>query len=167
MENSLKKTALRMIPYGLYVLTAQAGEDKTAAAAVSWVTQASFEPPLVVVCVRVASFTHQVIQESGAFALNILGKEQGQLASTFFKPVVHEGNQLSGTVYRSGTTGSPILEGCPAYLECTLVGSLLEGDHTVFLGEVVDAGVQTEMVGRPDDHILWVKDLGEKIFYGG
>lgn len=167
MENSEKKTALRMIPYGMYVLTAQSGEDKIAAAAVSWVTQASFEPPLVVVCVRMTSFIHQVVREAGVFTLNILGKEQGELATTFFKPTSREGDKISGAVYRSGTNGAPIFEVCPAYLECEVVGTLMEGDHTIFVGKVVDAGVRIEMEGRPDEHILLVQDLGEKIFYGG
>jgi flavin reductase (DIM6/NTAB) family NADH-FMN oxidoreductase RutF len=49
MDANTKKTALRMIPYGLYVLTAKGQDDAVAAATVNWVTQASFAPPLVVV----------------------------------------------------------------------------------------------------------------------
>ena len=46
MDADQKKTALRMIPYGLYVLTAQDKNGARTAATVNWVTQASFEPPL-------------------------------------------------------------------------------------------------------------------------
>ena len=42
-----------------------------------------------------------------------------------------------------------------------------EGDHSIFLGEVVDAGVKQEPEGRADDAILLLKDLGEKTYYGG
>ncbi len=42
-----------------------------------------------------------------------------------------------------------------------------KGDHTVFVAEVVDAGLSQAPAGRPDDAILWLKDLGERIFYGG
>ena len=132
MDPNAKKTALRMIPYGLYVLTAARG-DKVAAATVNWVTQASFEPPLVAVGVKTDSHAHALIKETRAFALNVLGKGQG----------------------------------APAYVECRLVGTVEKGDHSVFVGEVVDAGVSKEPAGRADDATLWLKELGDKVFYGG
>ena len=46
MDDNDKKTALRMIPYGIYVLTAEAPDGTVAAATVNWVTQTSFNPPL-------------------------------------------------------------------------------------------------------------------------
>ena len=48
MNQDAKKTALRMIPYGIYVLTADDGKGNIAAATVNWVTQTAFAPPLVV-----------------------------------------------------------------------------------------------------------------------
>jgi len=41
------------------------------------------------------------------------------------------------------------------------------GDHSLFVGEVVDAGTRGEPAGRPDDQTLTLRDLGEKTFYGG
>ena len=55
----------------------------------------------------------------------------------------------------------------PAFVECKLVDTVERGDHSIFVGEVVDAGVAQEISGRPDDATLWLKDLGEKTFYGG
>ncbi len=92
MDANAKKTALRMIPYGLFVLTGQAKDGRVAAATVNWVTQASFEPPLVVVAVKADSHAHGIIKESKAFALNILGKNHKDVAYTFFKPLEREGN---------------------------------------------------------------------------
>ena len=74
MDANTKKTALRMIPYGLYVLTAKGKDDAVAAATVNWVTQVSFAPPLVAVGVKADSQAHALIKESRAFALNVLGK---------------------------------------------------------------------------------------------
>jgi flavin reductase (DIM6/NTAB) family NADH-FMN oxidoreductase RutF len=74
---------------------------------------------------------------------------------------------LSGEPYHVGSAGTPILEDAPAYLECRLVEMLSKGDHSLFLGEVVEAGLQQEIKGRPDEATLWLKDLGERIFYGG
>lgn len=167
MDPAAKKTALRMIPYGLYVLTAEGSDGTVAAAAVNWVTQGSFEPPLVVVGVKADSTAHAVIKESKTFALNVLGKGQQGLAFTFFKPTTVEGGKISGEPFRRGTTGAPILTNTPAFVDCKLVDSVERGDHTIMIGEVVDAGVSKPPDGRPDDATLWLKDLGEKTFYGG
>lgn len=166
MDPNAKKTALRMIPYGLYVLTGRSG-DKLAAATVNWVTQVSFAPPLVVVGVKADSHAHEIIKESKAFALNVLGKGQQQVAFAFFKPAEVAGGKISGESYRDGVTGSPILASTPAYVECKLIDTVERGDHSVFVGEVVDASVALQPEGRPDDATLWLKDLGEKTFYGG
>jgi flavin reductase (DIM6/NTAB) family NADH-FMN oxidoreductase RutF len=155
-----------MIPYGLFVLTAE-GKSGVSAATVNWVTQASFAPPLVAVGVKTDSHAHGLIKETKAFALNILGKGQGPMAFTFFKPAEKQGNTLSGEPYRAGSTGAPILTNCPAYVECKLVETVEKGDHSIFVGEVVDAGVAKEPSGRADDATLWLKELGDKVFYGG
>jgi len=166
MDANDKKTALRMIPYGLYVLTAESPAG-TSAATVNWVTQVSFAPPLVAVGVKADSGAHPIIKESGSFALNVLGKGQQALAFTFFKPAVREGQTVSGEPFRSGTTGAPILERAPAFVECRLVESVERGDHSIFVGEVIEAGLAKAPEGRADDATLWLKDLGPNIFYGG
>ena len=63
MDPNVKKTTLRMIPYGLYVLTAaDKSGSRVAAATVNWVTQVAFEPPLVVVGVKTDSHAHPLIR---------------------------------------------------------------------------------------------------------
>ena len=167
MDANAKKTALRMIPYGLYVLMAETRDGRVAAATVNWVTQASFEPPLVAVGVKVGSSPHSVIPETKSFALSILGKGQGNVAYTFFKPAQREGDRIGGELVRGGRTGSPILVGAPAAVECELVATVEQGDHAIFVGKVVEASVASEPTGRADDATLWLKDLGEKVYYGG
>ena len=167
MDNDAKKTALRMIPYGLYVLTAEDGEGNVAAATVNWATQTAFEPPLVAVGVKVESGAHALIKSTGAFALNVLGKGQQGQAYAFFKPVERDGDTLGGEPCHTGETGAPILDNAPAFIECKLVDTVEKGDHSLFVGEVVNAGVTKQPEGRADDATLWLKDLGEKVFYGG
>jgi flavin reductase (DIM6/NTAB) family NADH-FMN oxidoreductase RutF len=167
MDADQKKTALRMIPYGLYVLTAQDKSGARTAATVNWVTQTSFEPPLVVVGVKGDSHAKTVIGASGSFALNILGKGQEGIAYAFFKSVESDAQQIGGQPYRTGSTGAPILEATPAYVECRVVETIDRGDHAIVVGEVVEAGVTQQPEGRPDDAILWMKDLGPRVFYGG
>jgi flavin reductase (DIM6/NTAB) family NADH-FMN oxidoreductase RutF len=167
MDTDAKKTALRMIPYGLYILTAQGKDGRVAASTVNWVTQSAFNPPLVVVGVKADSGAHSVIKESKAFALNVLGKDHKDLAFTFFKSLEREGDTIGGRPFRIGSLGAPILHEVPAFIECALVETVEKGDHSVFVGEVKNAGVSGQPSGRPDDATLTLKDLGEKVFYGG
>jgi flavin reductase (DIM6/NTAB) family NADH-FMN oxidoreductase RutF len=167
MDAEAKKTALRMIPYGLYVLTAEANDGKIAAATVNWVTQTAFQPPLVVVGVKADSSAHAIIKQSKTFALNILGKDQTGQAFTFFKPLERQGDTIGGEPFRKGALGAPVLENAPAFVECELVATVERGDHSIFIGEVKDAGVAKQPPGRPDDVTLTLKDLGDKVFYGG
>jgi flavin reductase (DIM6/NTAB) family NADH-FMN oxidoreductase RutF len=167
MDAEAKKTALRMIPYGIYVLTSESKDGKVAASTVNWVTQTAFQPPLVVVGVKADSGAHAIIKDSRVFALNILGQDQKGQAFTFFKPLEREGNSIGGEPFRKGSLGAPILEKAPAFVECQLLDTIEKGDHSIFIGEVKDAGVALQPSGRPDDAILAMRDLGEKVFYGG
>jgi flavin reductase (DIM6/NTAB) family NADH-FMN oxidoreductase RutF len=167
MDATTRKTALRMIPYGLYVLTGETRDGRVAASTVNWATQASFEPPLVAVGVKSNSGAHAIIKEAGAFALNVLGKGQQSVAFAFFKSIEPEGDRIGGEAYRAGKTGAPLLSNAPAYVECSLVDTVERGDHSIFVGEVVDAGLAAPIEGRPDDATLTLRDLGDSTFYGG
>jgi flavin reductase (DIM6/NTAB) family NADH-FMN oxidoreductase RutF len=167
MEKEVRKQVLRMIPYGLYVLTSRNEKGEIGAGTINWVTQGSFEPPLLVICVKKDSFVHKVIEVSGAFALNFLGKGQKDQAFLFFKPAEVKEKSISGIPYEVGSTGSPILKGFPAFVECKVVEKIFKGDHTIFVGEVVEAGISISPAGRLDELTLHMKDLGENVYYGG
>ena len=166
MDDAAKKTALRMIPYGIYVLTAKSGLE-AAAATVNWVTQTSFEPPLLAVGVKADSGAYALIKKTNVFALNMLGKGQQAVGFTFFKPAKLDGDSISGEPFKPGANGSPILSNAIASMECKVVSIVEQGDHHVIVGQVTDANVARQPEGRADDAILWMKDLGEKVFYGG
>ncbi len=167
MDADAKKTALRMIPYGIYVLTAEDKGGDIAAATVNWVTQTAFDPPLLVVGLKTDSGAYAIVKKSGHFALNMLGKGQQGLAFGFFKPAERDGNTISGEPFRSGSTGAPILENAPASVECKVVEIVERGDHHIVIGEVVDANVAKAPDGRADDAILHMRELGDNVFYGG
>jgi flavin reductase (DIM6/NTAB) family NADH-FMN oxidoreductase RutF len=167
MNADAKKTALRMIPYGIYVLTADDGKGGIAAATVNWVTQTAFAPPLVVVGVKADSGSYQIVKAAGTFALNMLGKAHKNLAFAFFKPAEVKDGKLSGQAYRKGSTGAPLLVEAPAAVECKVKQIVAEGDHHIVIGEVVEAHLAAPIAGRPDAAILEMKDLGDTVFYGG
>ena len=166
MNADAKKTALRMIPYGIYVLTADDGAN-VAAATVNWVTQTSFNPPLIAVGVKADSGAYQVVKKTRAFALNMLGKGQQGAAFAFFKPADKQGDKISGEPFRAGANGAPILLNAHASVECKVVEIVETGDHHVVVAEVTEANVAKAPDGRPDAAILEMKDLGPNVFYGG
>ena len=143
MDKKAKKQALRMIPYGLYVITAST-EDGTNAATVSWLTQASFDPPRIIIGLRKETGIWQRVLDAGSFALNILGEDQKGVASGFFRHQEPDENRLGGEPFYRGVTGSPILNSVPAYLECRTAEVLDAGDHSFFLADIVEASVQNE-----------------------
>ena len=161
MDEAAKKTALRMIPYGLYVLTTVSKDGKdVGAATVNWITQSSFSPPLVVAGVKADSGAHQHIKDTGTFAVNVLGKDQLDLAFNFFKSHERDSNSIGGQAFEPGpATGSPLLIACPAWWECRVVGEVSHGDHTAFVGEVLEAGV------RAEDQTILMRD--HNLNYGG
>ena len=146
MDEAAKKTALRMIPYGMFVLTTKSSDGKAVGAAtVNWITQTSFAPPLIAVGVKADSSAHAHIKDTGVFAVNVIGKEQKDLAFNFFKSHERDGDSIGGEKFETGEeTGAPLLLNSPAWWECKLVGEVAKGDHTLFVGEVVEAGVRRE-----------------------
>ena len=142
MDAAAKKTALRMIPYGLYVLTAESADGQIAAATVNWVTQASFEPPLVAVAVLNAAHTSEVMRKSGAFALNFMADEQRKEAGAFGKKFAKVGDKFGDFPHHPGAlTGSPLLDDALGHLECRIKSWLQAGDHDIALAEIVGAQV--------------------------
>ena len=158
MDANTKKKVLRLIPYGLFVATSRA-DQKFGAGTINWVTQTSFAPPLVVAAIKADSSLNEVITASRAFALHVLGKSQKDLATAFFKGAQPEGDTLNGFRFENGATGAPILLDAPAWFECRVVEELRRGDHTIFVGEVVEEG------SRRDEEPLTLRDTG--FFYGG
>jgi flavin reductase (DIM6/NTAB) family NADH-FMN oxidoreductase RutF len=154
MDVEAKKQTLRMLPYGLYVLTARS-EEGTNAATVSWLSQASIEPPRIVVTLGNNTGIWHQVRQAGTFAVNVLGSGQKHLASVFFRRVEPEGNSLGGASFHEGVTGAPILDEVPAYLECRVVEMIDAGDHTLFLADIIEAGVQSDLPALSLDETGW------------
>lgn len=83
MDSEAKKTALRMIENGVFVLTAKS-EEESFGSTVTWVTQSSFTPTLITVALRADSGIYMGVKGSGRFALHMLKPDQISLAADFF-----------------------------------------------------------------------------------
>jgi flavin reductase (DIM6/NTAB) family NADH-FMN oxidoreductase RutF len=144
MDPKTKQKTLRLITNGMYVLTSRHG-DRLGAATVTWVSQASFKPPLLMTAVRKNSSVFRCLMESRIAALHILGSQQKDIAQKFFSPTRGAGSELNGEPFSEGKTSAPILKNLPAYMECKVVDIRDEyGDHAIVILEVVEA-----MLHRP------------------
>ena len=137
MDPNVRRQVLRMIPYGLYVATAR-WEEKIAAATIDWVTQASFEPPLLVCCLRKESFIYEVIRKARIYALHPLSEGEKDFAADFFKHREATDTHINGHAYRLAPSGAPILEEPAACIELEWLDELSQGDHSVVLGRVLN-----------------------------
>jgi len=154
VDEAAKKTALRMVPYGLYIGGATEG-GRVHAFLLSWLTQCSFKPPLVAIGLRADGTAHPMILETGVFSVNLLDQDQKPLAADFLKTAVLQDGKLSGHGYARGATGCPILEEAAAWLECRVLHHAPLGDHTLVVGEVVEAGVRRKAESLAHAHTGW------------
>jgi flavin reductase (DIM6/NTAB) family NADH-FMN oxidoreductase RutF len=123
---------------GVTIVTSRLGDESHGMTA-NAVTSVSLDPPLVLVCVDEAADSHDIIERSGSFAVSILGRDQEHLSRVF---AVKEGpgaHSLDDVPHHVRVTGAPIIDGSVAYLDCRVVDRHQAGDHTIFIGEVVDA----------------------------
>lgn len=96
-------------------------------------TSVSLDPPLVLVCVGKKGSTHDLIQSTGRFAVNILSEEQEHLSRYF---AGDRDPAVEIALKDEANANSPILEGAIAWLDCELWQSYDGGDHTIFVGRV-------------------------------
>ena len=98
----------------------------------------SAEPPTVLICVNRIATAHPLIAASQHFCVNILALDQRRLAERFAGGEPR--SRFEGVAYHIGAGGSPILEGTVAHVDCRVTEELTASTHTIFLGEVLDAG---------------------------
>ena len=142
MNEKYRKQSLRMFSYGVYILSS-VKEGEYCVSTVTWVSQASFEPPMISVCIKRNSASYEIVKKRGEFILHLLGDNQKELASTFFKPTIFENEKLNGQEF-SLANNLPLLKDIPAYIQCKVVEILENGDHPLFLAEVVDAKINND-----------------------
>lgn len=138
MDTAKRKRTLRLLSNGIYVITSSSG-GRYGAATVTWLSQASFKPPLVMAAIRPDSNVYRCLAEGGAAAVHVLDVSQKDMAQKFFAPTTVVGNTINGEPFRRGETDVPILQNARAYFECFVRQMITLGDHTVVIMEVVEA----------------------------
>lgn len=144
MNEEAKKNILRKIPYGLYVIGVKDGASHHAFTG-SWFSQCSMKPPRVMLGVRHGTHSLELLKEGKVFSVNLLAKGDKKILEQFFKPTPASGNRFGELTYKLKKTGTPILDKALAFLECEVISVHEAGDHSVVIGEVVNAEVMEDV----------------------
>lgn len=143
MDSELLNKVTWKIPNALALIGSASGEEWNGMTA-SWVTQLSMEPVLIGVGVDNKAITHRLITDGGSFSVNLWPSDDTRVFVKFSKPAEQENGSLNGRPVHRGMTGAPIFDESLAWLECEVRQSIDLGTHTLFIGEVVDAGVNDD-----------------------
>jgi len=130
------RTVLGHFPTGVTIVSGMAGEEPVGLTIGSF-TSVSLDPPLVGFLPQTSSSSWTAMASSGSFCVNILGADQADLCWRFAKSG-NEASRFDGVDWHPGTTGSPVIEGSIAWIDCTIEAIHEMGDHLFVLGRVVD-----------------------------
>jgi flavin reductase (DIM6/NTAB) family NADH-FMN oxidoreductase RutF len=136
----MQDVAFAALVHGVYVVTTRVGEKINGMTA-AWVSQVSLDPLLVMVSIAPPRYSHTLIQESGLFAINVLTRDQVDLAKRFGYKSGRKIDKFAGLETLTAGSGAPVLPQAYAYLDLKLVHTFAAGDHTLFVGKVVEAKI--------------------------
>lgn len=127
----------RLLPKGVYVITSQ-WKRRRAGMTAAWVTRVAGAPPAMLVAIHFGSFTGEVIAQSGWFVINVLGRDQLELARRFGEGSSRDHDKFSELSLTMSAHGQPALGVVLAYLECKVALAPRVGDHILFIGEIME-----------------------------
>jgi flavin reductase (DIM6/NTAB) family NADH-FMN oxidoreductase RutF len=137
----LFRNVLSNYPTGVSIVTGDVPDQGPVGLVVGTFTSLSLEPALVSFMPAKSSTSWPKIQSSGAFCVNVLGANQGALCRQFSMP---GGNKFEGVDWRPAATGSPLLSGVVAWVDCRIEQVFDSGDHQIVVGRVVDLRVESD-----------------------
>jgi flavin reductase (DIM6/NTAB) family NADH-FMN oxidoreductase RutF len=145
LDDELLNRVTWKIPNALALIGSRAGDEWNGMTA-SWVTQVSMEPVLIAVGVDNTAVTHRLITAGRSFTVNLWSADDTRVFVKFSKPATFdaEAMTLNGRPVRVGRSGAPLFTEAIAWLDCTVRAAHDLGTHTLFVGEVVDAGVNDD-----------------------
>jgi flavin reductase (DIM6/NTAB) family NADH-FMN oxidoreductase RutF len=132
--------ALEKISYGVSVVTVGRGSAENGLT-VSWLSQVSFEPPMVMVAIAKLHYSEEFLRSTKNFVVNILGEDQGKIAAAFARESMAGDDKLKKVPTKTADNGAAILSDAVAYIECEAAQFHTAGDHLLVIGKVEGGGV--------------------------
>jgi flavin reductase (DIM6/NTAB) family NADH-FMN oxidoreductase RutF len=142
MTNNDFSDVLAKIPYGVSVVTMGRGGAKVEnGLTVSWMSQVSFSPPMLMVAVDKLHYSLDLLRSTKNFCVNLLGDDQSALAGRFAKQATTGDDKLGDVAQRPAESGAAILTDAVAYFDCEVTSMVEAGDHMLVIGRVDDAAL--------------------------
>ena len=139
-DSAKYRQVLGHFPTGVTVITSLL-DGVPSGMAVGSFASLSLEPPQVLFCAAHTSTTWPKIRQAGSFCVNILSESQEDVCRVFASKGEDKFAEIGWK--RSGT-GSPLIEGVMAYIDCVIETVVASGDHDVVVGAVRDLEVLHE-----------------------
>jgi flavin reductase (DIM6/NTAB) family NADH-FMN oxidoreductase RutF len=139
-DSAKYRQVLGHFPTGVTVITA-VNDGVPAGMAVGSFASLSLEPPQVLFCAGHSSSTWPKIKKAGSFCVNILSETQEDVCRVFASKAEDKFAEIG---WKHSGTGSPLIEGVMAYIDCDIATIVPSGDHDVVVGEVRDLEVLHE-----------------------
>ena len=143
MDAAHKKHTLRLLHHNVAIVSAGKGEA-TVGATVTWFSQSSFEPPLVMFAIKADSQLYQAITAENTLVASLVTSGDKATAGSFFKAQTWDQGRFGGLAAKPHALGGAILENSPAWFAAEVRELVPQGDHHVIVAEVVDAGVNDD-----------------------
>jgi flavin reductase (DIM6/NTAB) family NADH-FMN oxidoreductase RutF len=119
---------------GVVVLTTRGRDGSLYGLTMNAVSCVCLDPPIFLACVDKNSATLAPLLETGAFALNILARDQETVSNTFASK---NPDKFAGVEHSEGALGVPLIAGALAAAEFRVVDTVAAGDHVILLGEAL------------------------------
>ncbi len=134
------KAVMGQWPSGVTVVTTTDDAGPAGMTASSF-SSVSLNPPLVSICVARNLGMHARLEQAGIFAVNILGKGNVEDGRRFAGMLPGVSDRFAGITTSTAVTGAPLLANTLGWVDCKLWAAHDGGDHTIFVGEVLAAGI--------------------------
>lgn len=118
---------------GVTVITTRAADGTRVGITANSFNTVSLNPPIVLWSLAATALSLPIFRATAHFAVNVLTLQQIELSKRFSRSAE---DKFAGVVYTDGLHGAPILAGCAASIECSVLSEQTVGDHVLFLGQV-------------------------------
>jgi 3-hydroxy-9,10-secoandrosta-1,3,5(10)-triene-9,17-dione monooxygenase reductase component len=140
VDAALMREVLGHFASGIVVVTAAAPDGPAGFTCQSF-SSLSLDPPLVCFAPARTSTTWPRIRPVGAFCVNVLAVDQEEYSTGFARSGV---DKFAGIAWWTAPSGSPVLHGVSAWIDCGLWAEHDGGDHTIAIGLVRDLGADPD-----------------------
>jgi flavin reductase (DIM6/NTAB) family NADH-FMN oxidoreductase RutF len=138
LEPEKLRAAMRAWSAGVTVVTA-VHEGHKHGATVNSFTSISLEPAIITISLQKSARTHDLITKSRTFGLTMLSAQQSKISDLFAGKMADVADRFANLETETLVTGSPLLVGGLAWIDCRVVQTFDAGNSTLFIAEAIAA----------------------------